>query len=55
MARELPRNIKEQITNLLKEMERAEGKQLGEQGPVFLESMEPLWYVAYKTEASVME
>jgi len=55
MARELPANISQQITKLLKEMEQKEGKQLREQGPVVLESMEALWYVAYKTDASVME
>ena len=54
MPKELPANISQKITDLLKEMEAAEGAQLKKQGPVFLEKMEAMWYVAYKTDAAVM-
>jgi len=46
----LPENVSQRIAELLREMEETEGEQLRAQGPVILESVDPLWYVVYKTQ-----
>jgi hypothetical protein len=53
--RDLPQGVKAKISEIMKEMETVEGYALKEQGPVFLENMEATWYVAYKTDAAVLE
>jgi hypothetical protein len=54
MARDIPADVSAKITAIMQEMEASESPSLREQGPVFLETMEATWYVAYKTDAAVL-
>lgn len=47
--RKLPQRISEEITKVLRDMEKEEIDQLGVEGPVVLEEETPLWFVSYKT------